>query len=119
MPALNPREKSVGVAAAGALPPADGRPPAAGDTDDDNPLPDVSELGDNPPVPAEDRPLPDGGLNPLPNEDNGDPPPLPLDETGDMGGVIAGVADEPHSFTSPAGLPFKGSAALPGSPWVP
>ena len=122
-PALNPREKSDGVAAPGAPPPpaaADGRPPAAGDTedgsDDDSPAFDDSELGDRPPVPADDNPLADGGLNPLPIEPSGDDPPLPPDDTGVMGGVIAPAVDEPHSDLSPKGLPFPGSAAFPGWP---
>ena len=92
-PALNPREKSDEVAAPGAPPPpaaADGSPPDAGDTDDgsddDSPAFEDNELGDRPPVPADDNPPVDGGLNPLPSEPSDEPLPLPPDATGVIGG---------------------------------
>ncbi|SUE32618.1 Uncharacterised protein [Mycolicibacterium gilvum] len=130
-PALNPREKSDEVAAPGAPPPpaaADGRPPAAGDTedgsDDDSPALEDNELGDRPPVPADDNPLADGGLNPLPTEPSDEASPLPPDDTGVIGGVIAGVFDSHRGkLLASAGVPFSASVVSafppgvsPGSP---
>ena|GEM_PF-3178632 len=119
-PALNPREKSDEVAAPGAPPPpaaADGRPPAAGDTedgsDDDSPALEDNELGDRPPVPADDNPLADGGLNPLPIEPSGDDPPPPLPVIAGGGAVGTALGEEPNSSGRPSasGPFFIGSAA--------
>ncbi|RZT07697.1 hypothetical protein EV589_5927 [Mycobacterium sp. BK558] len=124
-PALKPREKSDGVAAPGAPPPpvaADGRPPAAGDTDDgnedDNPAFEDSELGDRPPLPAEDNPPADGGLNPLPRPPSGDDPPPPLPVIAGGAAVVMAFGELNDSGRPSARGPFlSGSIApSPGAP---
>ena len=85
-------------------------PPATEDGRDDSPAFEDNELGDRPPVPADDNPLADGGLNPLPTEPSDEAPPLPPDDTGVIGGVIAGVFDSHRGkLLASAGVPFSAS----------
>ena len=99
-PALKPREKSDGVAAAPGPPPApgaaDGSPPDAGETEDgndeDNPLP-----GDTPPEPGDDNPVPEGVLSPVPRLPSGDEPLLLPPAAGATGAGIAGEVDDPSA----------------------
>lgn len=119
-PALKPREKSDGVAAAPDPPPApgaaDGSPPEAGETDDgnDSPLPGDTELGGTPPEPADDNPVPEGDLKPLPTFPKDDEPPLPPDAGAVTGGTaVAGVADAYRGRSSAeAGAPLLAPTAL-------